>query len=264
MPSELSEPTLDELSAYVDDALDPAAKARVAQHITGCAECGARVDGLRQTANLVRALPMESPPRTFSIPLQRQQASRRWVPAAWLGSAAAALLVIVVGVSQLHLPGSPTSLTTGSRNDGQNGALYGSEGAAGAPAAGQDRAAQALKAAGGNPVTVVDPRNNGRRLTVATDRASYPANGRMVVTGLAEGGSTVGQVRIVLRRGNYGVQLGQPDNTQAPNQLSFKGSYELAPLPLMEPRAGSYTLTVTWTDGSGATLIAELPVMITG
>lgn len=262
MPSELSEPTLDELSAYVDHELDPARKARVAQHVAGCADCRARVDGLRQTAHLVRALPMESPPRTFTIPAERRRAARRWAPVGWIGSAAAALLVVAFGVSQLHLPGSATSLTSGSRNGGQN--FYSSEQAAGAPAAGQDRVAQALKAAGGNVATVVDPRNNGRRMTVATDRASYPAIGRMLVTGAADGGPTVGHIRIVLRRGNYGVQLGEPDNTQSPNELSFKGSYELAPLPLMEPRAGSYTLTVTWTDGSGATLIAELPITITG
>jgi putative zinc finger protein len=263
MPSELSEPTLDELSAYVDDELEPAQKAKVAQHVAGCVDCRARVDGLRQTANLVRALPMESPPRTFTIPAQRQRALRRWAPVGWIGGAAAALLVIAFGVQQLHVPGSATSLTSGSRNTGP-GAAYSSEQAAGAPAAGQDRVAQALKAAGGNPVTVVDPRDNGRRMTVATDRATYPANGRLVVNGLANGGSTVGQIRIVLRRGNYGVQLAQPDNTQTPGELAFTGSYALAPLPLVQPRAGSYTLTVTWTDGSGATLIAELPVIITG
>ncbi|MEA2667775.1 MAG: putative zinc-finger, partial [Chloroflexota bacterium] len=67
MPSEPrvpTEPTLDELSAYLDHELDEDAKARVAQHVAGCAECQARLDGLRQASYAIRALPMETPTRT--------------------------------------------------------------------------------------------------------------------------------------------------------------------------------------------------------
>ena len=71
MPSEPRipmEPTLEELSAYLDHELDDGAKARVAEHVAGCADCKMRLDGLRQTAYAIRALPMETPPRTFIVP----------------------------------------------------------------------------------------------------------------------------------------------------------------------------------------------------
>src|SRR6202022_1573670 len=63
--------------------------------------CRTRVDGLQQTAHAVRALPMETPPRRFTVPEQRRQ-SWRGAPAGWLGGAAAALLVIVFRIQQLH------------------------------------------------------------------------------------------------------------------------------------------------------------------
>ena len=83
-----SEPKLEELSAYLDHELEGGAQARVAEHITGCRDCQARLDGLRQTVHAVRALPMETPPRSFTIPAQRRQ-SYRWAPVGWLGGAAA-------------------------------------------------------------------------------------------------------------------------------------------------------------------------------
>src|SRR2546425_12239897 len=106
MPSEPrvpTEPTLEELSALIDNELDAAARARVAEHVAGCQECQARLEGLRQTAHAVRGLPMETPPRTFTIPAQRRQAWR-WAPVGWLGSGAGALLLIAVGIQNLHLP----------------------------------------------------------------------------------------------------------------------------------------------------------------
>jgi anti-sigma factor RsiW len=276
MPSELSEPTLDELSAYIDDELDGGTKATVAQHVTGCAHCQARVDGLRQTANAVRGLPMESPPRTFTIPAQRRQASRRWAPVGWLGGAAAALLVIVYGVSQLHgLGGAGTTASSSNGGAGTASQYRAAAPAAAAPSATNQNqlgiADSAMRALSSSPnqVTVVDPRNSSRGLTVGTDQAKYAANGRMLVTGLLTGDSsaTTGQVRLVLRRGGYGVQLGSPSGAASGSAgFRFQGAYTIAKLPLADPSAGNYTLTVTWTaaDGSGATLIAELPVTITG
>jgi len=91
MPSEPrvpTEPSLEELSAFIDSELDEAAQARVAEHVAGCRDCQARLDGLRQTAHAIRGLPMESPPRPFTIPAQRRQ-SWRWAPAGWIGSAVA-------------------------------------------------------------------------------------------------------------------------------------------------------------------------------
>jgi hypothetical protein len=60
------------------------------------------------------------------------------------------------------------------------------------------------------------------------------------------------------------VDLAPPATTQSTPGLVFSGSYALSRLPLIDPRAGSYTLTATWTDSSGVSLIAELPVALTG
>ena len=52
-----------ELSAYIDDALDPAAQAAVDGHLVTCALCRARVAQLRATIALVQALPDPVPSR---------------------------------------------------------------------------------------------------------------------------------------------------------------------------------------------------------
>jgi len=52
-----------ELSAYIDDALDPAARAAVDGHLVACAVCRAHVAQLRGTVALVQALPDPVPSR---------------------------------------------------------------------------------------------------------------------------------------------------------------------------------------------------------
>jgi len=52
-----------ELSAYIDDALDPAAQAAVDGHLVACAVCRAHVAQLRATAVLVQTLPDPVPSR---------------------------------------------------------------------------------------------------------------------------------------------------------------------------------------------------------
>ena len=76
-------------------------------------------------------------------------------------------------------------------------------------------------------------------------------------------GDRTGKITIVLRRGSYAVSLATPATTQSTPGLAFSGSYALSRLPLIDPRTGSYTLVVTWTDSAGVSLIAELPVAIT-
>ena len=60
MPNDVKEPTVEELSAFIDNELDAYAQSRVAAHVAGCPGCQVRLDGLRQTAHAVRALPMET------------------------------------------------------------------------------------------------------------------------------------------------------------------------------------------------------------
>src|SRR3989442_5348353 len=122
MPSEPripAEPSLEELSAYLDHELDAATQARVADHVAGCAACTRRLDALRETIHALRALPMETPPRRFTIPEQRRPAWR-WAPAGWIGSAAVALLLIAVGIQNLHLPAAPIA-TSGSVSTSSGG-----------------------------------------------------------------------------------------------------------------------------------------------
>lgn len=54
-----------ELSAYLDDALDPSAKAAVETHLHACAVCRTRLAELHGTARLIAALPAPVPSRSL-------------------------------------------------------------------------------------------------------------------------------------------------------------------------------------------------------
>jgi len=282
MPSEPRvpiEPTLEELSALIDNELDAAAHARVAEHVAGCQECQARLEGLRQTAHAVRGLPMETPPRTFTIPAQRRQAWR-WAPVGWLGSGAVALLLIAVGIQNLHLhlSAGPTA-TSGSTSTVSGGLAYG-------PAQGQKGAVAPLAAPAPSPqlfdsqsrgsamnaATVVDPTNSSRRLVLDTDSASYPTTGRMQVTAQLIGSpltslnSANQGLTLTLVRNGLGVAL-NPVGVESWNGTPiFGGWYDLAGFPLSAPRAGDYRLEATWVipDGSGRVLQSSVPIRLTG
>lgn len=270
MPSEPripAEPTLEELSAYLDDELDAPAQARVAEHVVGCAGCKARLDGLRQAAYAIRALPLETPTRTFTVP-EKRPAAFRWAPVGWVGSAAAAVLVIGFGLSQLHFHPASTS-TAGSSN------FYKST----APAASQGQILDSSRAGSAsqafnpraNTTTVVDPRNPARTLTLSTTAKSYAPDGVMTVhaqiNGLAP--EEVSQPRLLLERNGYAVELATPTHGRSLVPASFDISYDLARLPLSDPVAGSYTLILIESlpapaSGSGSTLVARLAITIGG
>jgi len=265
MPSEPripTEPTLEELSAYLDHELDAATQARIADHVAGCAECTLRLDGLRETVHAVRALPMETPTRTFTVPAQRRQ-SFRWAPVGWIGGVAAAFLVVAFGVTQLHGPGMSTASTSGGV------AQY----HATAPGSGflpQGQADQLAPAArtlsSANSTTIVDPRDASRTLTLATDARSYPARGTVTVdvtfSGLDPDRTTV--LALLLERNGYAVLL--PTGSVPLDVHGFHGSYQLANLALSDPVPGSYTLiAIEQLPGSnGGTLVARLPITIGG
>ncbi len=274
MPSEPripTEPTIEELSAYLDHELDDDAKAQVAEHVAGCAACQVRLDGLRQTAYAIRALPMETPPRTFTIPAKRRE-SFQWVPVAgWIGGVAAAMLIIVVGVTHLPFqPGATRSAGTASPVSGglaQGAAPLSNQGAAPTGRSGSGVTDSSKAFAARHTVTVIDPRNNARRLSLMLYADAYATDGWIVVDGTMSGdpSSNVGQMRLVLRRGSYGVELPMPQQTFTnSDSIGFEGTYSIAALRLPNSVPGSYTLTATWiaTDGSGVTLFAELPVTI--
>jgi len=271
-----TEPTLEELSALIDNELDAGAQARVAEHVAGCQECQARLDRLRQTAHAIRGLPMETPPRSFTIPAQRRQAWR-WSPVGWIGSAAVALLLIAVGIQNLHLPAGPTA--TGSTSTVSGGLAYGTaQGQKGAvaplaaPAPSTQQFDSQSRGSATNGATVVDPTNSSRRLVLDTDSTSYPATGRMRVTAQLIGSPSTSLnsanqgLTLTLVRNGLGVAL-NPVGVESWNGTPiFGGWYDLAGFPLSAPRAGDYRLEATWVipDGSGRVLQTSVPIRLTG
>jgi negative regulator of sigma E activity len=279
MPSEPripTEPTLEELSAYLDHELDDASKARVAEHVAGCADCQARLDGLRQTTYAIRALPMETPPRTFTIPAKRRQSSS-WVPvASWIGGVAAAMLIIVVGVT--HLPFHPAN--TASSYSPVSGGL--AQGGAAAPNAqgapyrevapldrsGQSNLDAASRAFSGNSKTVAGPQGSSRSLTISTDATSYRASGVITLHVTTNGLSSAeaSSVRIFVMRetgqGGYLVRLSPPSN--APTfPFDYEAAYSIPQMQLPAPVAGNYSLQVTIDTSDHSGLVAWLPLTIT-
>ena len=277
-PRTPAEPTLEELSAFLDNELDSATQARVADHVAGCDECRARLDGLRETAHAIRALPMETPPRTFTVPEQRRR-TWRWAPAGWIGSAAVAVLLIAVGIQNLHLPAGPTA-TSGSSSANRGGLANApatrSEKGALAPLSAPSPFTQQFDAqsagAATNAATVVDPSNSARRLVLDTDKTSYATNGRMLVTVQLIGSPSTSLnsgdqgLTLILVRNGQGVVL-RPVGVESWNSTPiFGGWYDLASFPLSAPSAGDYRLEATWLipDGSGRVLQTSVPVRIAG
>jgi hypothetical protein len=271
-----TEPTLEELSAYLDHELEASTQARVADHVAGCAECTRRLNGLRETVYAVRALPMETPTRTFSIPAEGRQ-SFRWAPVGWLGAGAAAMLVVVIGVSQLHFQGPASTASTSTVSGGlAYGPATRSPKGAVAPLAAPVPSTQQFDAqstgAAANGATVSDPTNGSRRLILDTDGSSYATNGRMRVTVQLIGSPSTSVnsgdqgLTLTLVRNGEGVAL-NPVGVESYNGTPiFGGWYDLASFPLSAPRAGDYRLEATWLipDGSGRVLQASIPVRIAG
>jgi hypothetical protein len=267
MPSDVNEPALEELSAYLDHELDGDAQTRVAAHVAGCQDCQARLDGLRQTTYAVRALPMQTPPRTFTIPAQREGTSRRWAPAAWLGGVAAAMLVVVLGVTQLHFhPPAGTANTSTISGGLAQGAVPSREVPPTAETQALDKQAYALRAAA-NRVVIVDPTNPSRSLTVATYAQSYASTGILSfhVTSNGLSFSEASSVRLLLIRqsgqGGYSVRLGPPSKAST-FPYDYDAAYSIPQMQLPQPVAGNYTLQVTIDRSGGSALVASVPLTI--
>ncbi|HEY8677214.1 MAG TPA: zf-HC2 domain-containing protein [Candidatus Dormibacteraeota bacterium] len=269
----VTEPSLEELSAYVDGELDASARAQLDAHLATCAECRARIEGLRLTVNAVRALPMETPPRTFTVPLQRRQ-SWSWAPVGWLGGAAAALLVVALGLSQFHGLGGG-SANSSSGTTAMNHAAAPVQGGLAAPGSSPaDKRAYALVENGfPNHADVTDPTDGTRQLSIGADSAAYPSNGALKVSVVLQGSPSSSinvsdqGLKLVLMRNGYGVALPDPVGISSYNGTPvFGATYKLGSLPLAQPRAGDYLLVATWVipDGSGHVLQAGIPIRLTG
>lgn len=274
MPSEpRTEPTLDELSAYLDHELDAGDQARVAEHVATCSDCQSRLDGLRQTAYAVRALPQETPPRAFTIPQMRSQ-QWNWAPAGWIGGVAAALVIVIVGVTHIPSGGSTASSSTASGGLGV-AAPYTQQYAPAARSGGTQEqsstAAKSAMAAFSNSATVTDPTNSARKLVLGSDSASYATSWPMAVRIVLQGDpspsidANAQGLTLVLVRNGSGVTLRNLTGTRAHGGPPvFTASYAISALPLTQPVPGNYTLIATWTvpDGSGRVLQASVPITI--
>jgi hypothetical protein len=272
MPSEPripTEPTLEELSAYLDHELDGDARARVAEHVAGCVGCQARLDGLRQTTYAIRALPMETPPRPFTVPAKRRE-TVRWVPAAsWIGGVAAAMLIIVVAVT--HFPAHPAAMSTASSPSRISGGLAQSapyREVAPLDGSGNYAPDATVQGSASNSKSVVDAQSSSRSMTVSTDASSYHASRVITVHVTTKGLSAneASSVRIFLMRdsgqGGYLVRLAAPTN--APSfPFDYQGAYSIPQMQLPAPVAGSYSLQVTIDTSDHSGLVVWLPVTIT-
>jgi anti-sigma factor RsiW len=102
-----------DLSAYIDEALDPQSRERVDAHLATCAVCRTRVAELRATARLIAALPTPAPARSLvprvSVPF--------WLAPLRTASAVASGLALVVFVLSL---GSGVAQRTGAPAAAQN------------------------------------------------------------------------------------------------------------------------------------------------
>ena len=98
----------DQLSAYIDDALDPAASGRLEAHLEECARCRAELKQLRSTVAALHDLPEARVPRSFSLSPERAAAPRpsmaatplafgARIAAAGVAAALAAVLVVDLG-----------------------------------------------------------------------------------------------------------------------------------------------------------------------
>ncbi len=67
---------LENLSAYIDEQVNPRERARIDRHLAECAECRATLAELRATVALLRRAPMLQVPRSFAIPLSEGVRSR--------------------------------------------------------------------------------------------------------------------------------------------------------------------------------------------
>jgi anti-sigma factor RsiW len=96
------------LSAYLDGMLSSKEQAKVEHHLRLCPTCAHNLSTLRQTVNLLRAMPSVPVPRAFTIraPVETRRARPAWGLRLLQGATAvAALMLVVVLVGDIWLGG---------------------------------------------------------------------------------------------------------------------------------------------------------------
>jgi len=59
----------EQLSALLDSRAEPAELPFLTSHVVECTRCAHELDGLRTVRDLLRSLPIQLPPRSFTIPV---------------------------------------------------------------------------------------------------------------------------------------------------------------------------------------------------
>ncbi len=124
MTSEAMDPWTDRLSEYLDDELDAAERAAVDEHLRACAGCRAVLEDLRRVRLVARGLRDRDPERDLWRGIAREighpEAAKgdprdelaarrgRTTRLPWLraGAAAAAVMVLGIGIGRLTAPGA--------------------------------------------------------------------------------------------------------------------------------------------------------------
>jgi len=86
----------DQVTAYVDDVLDPAARAEMEAHLATCTDCREQVAFERELKAGLRALPIPELRPGFEVRLRRSLAAERGRRYAWLLPLAAVLTLLVL------------------------------------------------------------------------------------------------------------------------------------------------------------------------
>lgn len=104
---------IDQLSAYLDDALEPAERATLEARLQAEPALRQTLDELRATVRLLQELPQLAPPRSFTLDTAALRPRNRWLPlVTWLrlGSAFAAVLLALTFTFRFNSVLAPTSM----------------------------------------------------------------------------------------------------------------------------------------------------------
>lgn len=112
-----------DLSAYLDDELDPVPAGETRAHLEHCSDCRSELDLLRLTVGALRRLPDLPPPaaiftgvRARLLPdpwYRRRPAGRRWSLGVPIGALATVLVIIGISLFQTRFPDVSETVTTG-------------------------------------------------------------------------------------------------------------------------------------------------------
>ena len=134
----------DQLSAYIDGALDPPAAGRLEGHLGECEGCRTELEQLRSTVAALRELPEAQAPRSFALSPERAAVRGPAVPAAPLafgariaaaGVAVALAAVLVVDLVDLGGDGATEEVSAPQMTAEREADEGGLEGEGAAPAA---------------------------------------------------------------------------------------------------------------------------------